>query len=38
MTSDRDKCLKAGCTDYAAKPIDRERLLTQIVQHVAQHL
>jgi Amt family ammonium transporter len=33
MTSDREKCLKAGCTDYAAKPINRIQLLTQIARH-----
>ena len=28
MASDRVKCLEAGFTDYATKPIDRARLLT----------
>jgi signal transduction histidine kinase/ActR/RegA family two-component response regulator len=36
MISDREKCLKAGCTDYAAKPFDRAGLLTQIAWHAQQ--
>jgi len=27
LTEDRQKCLDAGCDDYAAKPIDRQTLL-----------
>jgi two-component system, cell cycle response regulator DivK len=30
MTSDRDKCLAAGCNDYDTKPIELPRLLGKI--------
>ncbi len=34
MKEDRDKCLAAGCTDYATKPLDR-RLLLEMCRRLA---
>jgi signal transduction histidine kinase/ActR/RegA family two-component response regulator len=35
MTDDRQKCLDAGCDEYAPKPIQREELLQTIRQRLA---
>ncbi len=35
MTSDRQKCLDAGCDDYLTKPVEREELLRAVHRQVS---
>ena len=34
MTGDREKCIEAGCTGYATKPISRQRLVEVVTEHL----
>ena len=33
MSTDRDKCLEAGCDDFASKPINRRKLIELVGRH-----
>ncbi len=34
MACNREQCLEAGCTDFATKPIERQRLIQLLRQHL----
>jgi len=35
MKGDREKCVSAGCNDYLAKPVGREKLLQVIRKYLS---
>lgn len=36
MLEDRQRCLDAGCTDYLAKPIDKQQLLDVVGRYLSK--
>jgi two-component system sensor histidine kinase/response regulator len=35
LTTDRDRCLAAGMTDYISKPVDTDRLRAVLARHLS---
>ena len=36
MKGDREECLRAGCNDFATKPISRRELVTTVLRQLKQ--
>lgn len=37
MAGDRDKCIDAGCDEFATKPVNRRQLISQIHQFLGEN-